>query len=162
MSQKRCKECNVKILGYNPPDLCNKCKPMQNNETKWEEEFQMKYCGELYKQEVSEDFRGFRGCYDEVKDFISQEIEKAYQEGREEGRGENLSTTESITETLEIPKTIIHTLRLQTLEEVEKVINIIPNTNLEFDPYASGGIQQFKDFLLQQLNKLKENDPNNS
>ncbi len=55
-----------------------------NNETKWEQDFQMKYCGELYKQEVSEDFRGFRGCYQEVKDFISQEIEKAYQKGKEE------------------------------------------------------------------------------
>ena len=130
----KCKKCNKRILGYKAPDLCNKCKPMQNNETKWEQDFQMKYCGELYKQEVSEDFRGFRGCYQEVKDFISQEIEKAYQKGKEE-----------------------------TLEELEKVIRKIDFMDL-YLKYKNNPVYtitdeimwSMKSEILQTLNKMKE------
>lgn len=40
----------------------------------WRDKFQTKYCGEIYRSEVEEDFRGYRGCYQEVLDFIEKEV----------------------------------------------------------------------------------------
>lgn len=106
-----------------------------NNETKWEQDFQMKYCGELYKQEVSEDFRGFRGCYQEVKDFISQEIEKAYQKGKED---KIFVLTEN---------EYTNRIRLQTLEEVERGIT--------GHYYKETELNDFFDKAIKTINKMK-------
>lgn len=94
----------------------------KETQNKWEEEFQMKYCGELYKQEVSEDFRGFRSCYQEVKDFISQEIEKSYQKGVQDGKDDIGWINKEVEQTayqegLGDKKMVIK----ETLEEVEMV-----------------------------------------
>lgn len=124
---------------------------MQNNEINWEDKFDTL---------LQDYFISKESGIKEIKSFISQEIEKSYQRGREEGRGENLSTTESITETLEIPKTIINTLRLQTLEEVERVIKEKASLKTD-DKVVDIAILLFSEDILQQLNKMKENERHN-
>lgn len=97
---------------------------------------------------------------DDLQSFISQEIEKAYQRGKEEGLGEQLSQTKSITTKYEIPSIILEEFknktRLQTLEKMEREINLIPSTPFEFDPSVASEINQFKEEFLQTINKMKE------
>jgi hypothetical protein len=65
-----------------------------------------------------------------LKNFLHSKLNEAYEKGKEEGLGEQISKTKSITDTYEIPVSIIESLkdrtRLQTLEEVEKKINEMP------------------------------------
>ena len=56
------------------PCYCDELKPMQNNETNWEDKFDTL---------LQDYFISKESGIKEIKSFISQEIEKSYQKGRE-------------------------------------------------------------------------------
>lgn len=87
-----------------------------------------------------------------ILDFLHSKLKEAYEKGKEEERKEMYSD-----ECLIIKKET----RQETLEEVEKVIKekVILKTD---DKVVDIAILLFSEDILQQLNKMKEKDPNNS
>ena len=85
---------------------------MQNNETKWEERFK-----DFYWEQG--EYKDRKLGFDEYKSFISQEIEKSYQKGRNEMSEIGLETTLL---GLRLTKKVEKRTRLQTLEEVERIL----------------------------------------
>lgn len=118
---------------------------MQNNETKWEERFK-----DFYWEQG--EYKDRKLGFDEYKSFISQEIEKSYQKGRNEMSEIGLETTLL---GLRLTKKVEKRTRLQTLEEVEKVIKEKASLKTE-DKVVDIAILLFSEDILQQLNKMKE------
>lgn len=129
---------------------------MQNKEEEWESSEL-----EEFKDISSDSDYGENNRYIRTIKFINKMREKAYQKGKEEGLGKNLSTTKSITETIQIPTHIIYEIekrtRLQTLEEVERVIKEKASLKTE-DKVVDIAILLFSEDILQQLNKMKDVD----
>ncbi len=109
------------------------------------------------------------------KEFISQEIETAYQKGKEEGQTQKLNDKLKLKFNEEFNKTyknVADRTRLQTIEEVEKVIREgiettrpvpCPDGNPGCCVYHCEKIRRdlTKDELLQQLNKMKKYEKTN-
>ena len=153
MSQKRCKQCNVKMLGYNPPDLCNKCKPMQNKEEEWEEQIKDQIRSIIIDAVFLTDGMILNTDVNKFTEILfksfSQEIEKSYQKGKEERERET------------VDERVWRCVRNETLEEVGKVVKErIAPTNKDkviFDGYYYID----SEWLLQTLNKMKEHERHN-
>ena len=121
------------------PCYCDELKPMQNNETNWEDKFDTL---------LQDYFISKESDIKEIKSFISQEKQKSCQKGKEERERET------------VDERVWRCVRNETLEEVEKVIKEKASIKTE-DKVVDIAILLFSEDILQQINKMKTNEKTN-